>query len=310
MEAMLDKYKGCLVGLAVGDALGTTMEFRPPGSFPPVTDMVGGGVFHLEPGQWTDDTSMALCLAESLLALKGFDPVDQMERYKKWMREGYMSSTGECFDIGNATREAILLHERTGEGYCGSDNPDAAGNGSIMRLAPIPMYYAEQPRPAMIYAAASSRTTHAAAECVDACKLFAAYIMAALKGWPKERLLDSAAFDEWLGTEPLMPRIEAVRKGSYRFSEPPNIKGSGYVVKSLEAALWAFAKSSSFEEGALLAVNLGDDADTTGAVYGQLAGAYYGYQGIPQHWLHKLAMREMIMSLSVDLYNNRIAGNC
>ncbi|RJG26210.1 ADP-ribosylglycohydrolase family protein [Paenibacillus thiaminolyticus] len=310
MEAMLDKYKGCLVGLAVGDALGTTVEFRSPGTFPPVTDMVGGGVFDLQPGQWTDDTSMALCLADSLLAMKGFDPVDQMERYKKWMREGYMSSTGECFDIGNATREAILRHERTGEGYCGSDNPNAAGNGSIMRLAPIPMYYAEQPRPAMIYAAASSRTTHAAAVCVDACKLFAAFIMAALKGWPKERLLDSAAFDEWLGTEPLMPRIEAVRKGSYRFSEPPDIKGSGYVVKSLEAALWAFAKSSSFEEGALLAVNLGDDADTTGAVYGQLAGAYYGYQGIPQQWLHKLAMREMIMSLSVDLYNNRIAGNC
>lgn len=157
----------------------------------------------------------------------------------------------------------------------------------------------------MLYAAASSRTTHAAAECVDACRLFAAYIMAALKGWPKERLLDSAAMDEWLGTEPLMPRIAAIRKGSYRFNEPPDIKGTGYVVKSLEAALWAFAKSSSFEEGALLAVNLGDDADTTGAVYGQLAGAYYGYQGIPHRWLKRLAMREMIVSLSIELYNKR-----
>ncbi|TDL55578.1 ADP-ribosylglycohydrolase family protein [Paenibacillus dendritiformis] len=305
MKAMLDKYKGCLVGLAAGDALGTTVEFRSPGTFVPVTDMVGGGVFHLQPGQWTDDTSMALCLAESLLAMKGFDPVDQMRRYKEWMREGYMSSTGECFDVGNATREAILRHESTGEGYCGSDNPIAAGNGSIMRLAPIPMYYAEQPRLAMLYAEASSRTTHAAAECVDACRLFAAYIMAALKGWPKERLLDSSAMDEWLGTEPLMPRIAAIRKGSYRFNEPPDIKGTGYVVKSLEAALWAFAKSSSFEEGALLAVNLGDDADTTGAVYGQLAGAYYGYQGIPHRWLKRLAMREMIVSLSMELYNKR-----
>ncbi|WP_337999297.1 ADP-ribosylglycohydrolase family protein [Paenibacillus dendritiformis] len=136
-----------------------------------------------------------------------------------------------------------------------------------------------------------------------------AYIMAVLKGWPKERLLESAAFDEWLGTEPLMPRIEAVWKGSYRLGEPPDIKGSGYVVKSLEAALWAFAKSSSFEEVALLAVNLGDDADITGAVYGQLAGAYYGYQRIPQHWVNKLAMRELIVSLSMKLYNKRTDEN-
>ncbi|MFC0215225.1 ADP-ribosylglycohydrolase family protein [Paenibacillus chartarius] len=264
-------------------------------------------MFQLQPGEWTDDTSMALCLTESLLVRKGFAPVDQMTRYKKWMREGYMSSTGECFDVGNATREAILKHERTGEGYCGSKNPNTAGNGSIMRLAPVPMYYGEQPMTAILYSAESSKTTHAAAECVDACKLFAAYIVAALQGWTKEQLLNSAAFDEWLGLDTLAPRIEEVRKGSYRFNEPPEIKGSGYVVKSLEAALWAFEKTTSFEEGALLAVNLGDDADTTGVVYGQLAGAFYGYNAIPTHWLNKLAKREMIVDFSQRLFNERLS---
>ncbi|GJM78804.1 ADP-ribosylglycohydrolase [Paenibacillus sp. HMSSN-139] len=301
MKATLNRYKGCLAGLAIGDALGTTVEFHPPGSFPPVTDLVGGGVFHLQPGQWTDDTSMALCLAESLLESKGFDPNDQMTRYRRWMREGYLSSTGGCFDIGNATREAILRFERTGEGYCGSDDPYAAGNGSIMRLAPVPMYYAGQPQQAIDYAARSSRTTHASAECVDACRLLAGFIVGALRGWTKSELLDPAAFDEWLGADIPVPKIEEIRRGSFLSKEPPEIQGSGYVVKSLEAALWAFAKSTSYKEGALLAVNLGDDADTTGAVYGQLAGAFYGYEAIPESWRHNLAMRETIEHLAGQL---------
>ncbi|MBP1154000.1 MULTISPECIES: ADP-ribosylglycohydrolase family protein [unclassified Paenibacillus] len=300
-----DRYQGCLFGLAAGDALGTTVEFCSPGSFAPVHDMVGGGVFDLLPGQWTDDTSMALCLAESLLSTSGFDPVDQMTRYRQWMREGYMSSTGECFDVGNATSEAISRFEQSGEGYCGLESPHLAGNGSIMRLAPVPMFFAEQPALAVRYAALSSKTTHATWECVDACKFLAALILAALHGWSKDEMLEPGAFREWLGEEPLTPRVEEIRDGSYRRSEPPVIQGTGYVIKSLEAALWAFAKSTSYEEGALLAVNLGDDADTTGAVYGQLAGAYYGLEGIPARWVEMLAKRNVIRNLAEGLYQNR-----
>ncbi|QHW33744.1 ADP-ribosylglycohydrolase family protein [Paenibacillus rhizovicinus] len=305
MTMSLNRYKGCLFGLAAGDAIGTTVEFSRPGTFEPVTEMTGGGVFRLQPGQWTDDTSMALCLADSLLAVQGFDAVDQMSRYARWMREGYRSSTGQCFDIGNATREAVIRHERTGEGFCGSSSPDSAGNGSIMRLAPIPMYYGEQPQEAIRYAEASSRTTHAAAECIDACRLFAAYISAALQGWEKERLLQPGAFDEWLNAAALAPRIAEVYGGSYLRNEPPDIQGNGYVVRSLEAALWAFAKGGSFEEGVLLAVNLGDDADTTGAVYGQLAGAHYGFDAIPERWTSKLAMRETLDELAEGLFRGR-----
>ena len=292
----------------MGDALGTTVEFMAPGTFDPMIDMVGGGYFGLEAGQWTDDTSMALCLAESLITCQGFDPIDQLTRYDRWMREGYLSSTGSCFDVGNATREALLRFELTGAAYCGSDDPLSAGNGSIMRLAPVPMFYSARPEEAVRYAALSSRTTHAAAECEDACRLLASYVIAALHGWTKEQILKPGAFGEWLGLEPLSPKIEGIRKGSFLRKEPPIIKGSGYVVKSLEAALWAFAKSATFEDGALLAVNLGDDADTTGAVYGQLAGSYYGMAGIPGHWLNKLAKLDLIEILAQNLFIRNEGG--
>jgi ADP-ribosyl-[dinitrogen reductase] hydrolase len=122
-----DRYRGALLGLAAGDALGTTLEFKPPGSFEPIEDMVGGGPFGLRAGQWTDDTSMALCLAESLVERGGFDPTDQMRRYVRWWREGVWSSTGSCFDIGVTTRSALRRFEETGEPLAGSTDPHSAG---------------------------------------------------------------------------------------------------------------------------------------------------------------------------------------
>ena len=293
---IIRRFRGCLLGLAAGDAVGTVLEFRQPGSFEPITDMISGGPFGLEPGQWTDDTSMALCLAESLVEKKGFDPADQMQRYVRWWKEGYLSCTGECFDIGNATRGALSRFLQTGEALSGSTDPNSAGNGSIMRLAPVPMFYAGSPLRAIEFAAESSKTTHGAATAVDACRYFAALIVGALGGETKEALLADhySPVKGYWEDHPLVPEIREIAAGSFRRKEPPEILGSGYVVRSLEAALWAFYKSGDFREGCLLAANLGDDADTTAAVYGQLAGAFYGEEGIPQSWLDRLAMREMI----------------
>ncbi|RUT38703.1 ADP-ribosylglycohydrolase family protein [Paenibacillus anaericanus] len=306
--SILDKYKGCLLGLAIGDSLGTTLEFSMPGTFLPINDMIGGGVFGLRPGEWTDDTSMALCLADSLLSCQGFDPVDQLKRYSRWMNEGYLSSTGICFDIGNATRSAIEKFGRTGESFCGSIHSNTAGNGSIMRLAPIPMYYLSNSQAVVHYAAESSKTTHAAEETVSACKLLAAYTLTALQGGTKQQIIDCVDFDYWNGPDngSLATSIEDIRMKSFLYKEPPVIKGSGYVVESLEAALWAFAKSNSFEEGALLAVNLGDDSDTTGAVYGQIAGAYYGYSSLPAHWIAKIAKLQMIEGFAISLFKSKV----
>ena len=162
------RFRGCLLGLAVGDAIGSTVEFRQRGSFPPVTDMVGGGIFGLKAGQWTDDTSMALCLATSLSTKKGFDPIDQMERYWRWYQNGYLSSTGDCFDIGNTVKQALYDFNRTGNAWSGLTDPYSAGNGSLMRLAPVPLYYFPDREKTVHFAGESSRTTHGAQECIEA----------------------------------------------------------------------------------------------------------------------------------------------
>ncbi len=246
---------------------------------------------------------MALCLAESLVECRGFDPVDQLRRYVRWYREGYLSSRGCCFDIGGTVASALRRFEETGEPYCGSTDPHSAGNGSIMRLAPLPLFFARDPHEAVARAADSSRTTHGAEEAVDACRYLAALIIGALQGASKDDLLSEhfgpapGSWDE----QPLTPCIAETAAGSFRRREPPEIRGTGYVVQSLEAALWAFDRSSSFREGALLAVNLGDDADTTGAVFGQIAGAYYGESGIPLEWRERIAMVDLINSMAARL---------
>lgn len=297
---LAERYRGCLLGLAVGDAVGTALEFARPGTFEPITDMVGGGPFRLKPGKWTDDTSMALCLAESLLACRGFDPIDQLQRYVRWWREGYLSSTGECFDIGNTTRQALSAFERTSEPFCGPTDANSAGNGSLMRLGPAPLFFARQPEDAIERAADSSRTTHGAQAAIDACRYFAGLIVGALQGVPKEQLLAprfSPAPGLW-ERQPLCDEINEIAQGSFQRRNPPEIRGSGYVVHTLEAALWAFDRTDNFRDGCLRVVNLGDDADTTGAVFGQLAGAYYGECGIPSEWRARLHAHDMIASIA------------
>lgn len=300
---LVSRAQGALVGLAAGDALGTTNEFQPPGTFEPLVDMVGGGPFGLRAGQWTDDTSMALCLAESLLKCSGFDPYDQLRRYVRWYRQGHHSSTGGCFDIGNTVRGALHRFERTGDAWCGSTDPQTAGNGSLMRLAPVPLFFRRSPEEAIARAGDSSRTTHGAADAVDACRYFAGLIIGALHGRSRDELLASRfnpVSGEWTRGE-LAPEIEQVADGSFLRREPPHVRGTGHVVRSLEAALWAFARSTTFADGAFLAVNLGDDADTTGAIYGQIAGAFYGVQSIPPHWRARLTALPTIESFAEGL---------
>jgi ADP-ribosyl-[dinitrogen reductase] hydrolase len=284
-----DRIRGALLGLAVGDAVGTTVEFSPPGTFPPVTDMVGGGPFSLPAGAWTDDTSMALCLAESLIERRAFDPIDQLRRYVRWYREGHWSSIGRCFDIGNATRVALERFERTQATSPATDAPlpgdaapTAAGNGPLMRLAPVVLAYIKRPQEAIFYAGESARTTHGAPEARDACRAFAALLLQAL-GARVEPPAD------------LHPKVAAALRST---REPPQVRGGGYVVDALEAALWALRTTTSFEAGVLAAVNLGDDADTTAAIFGQIGGATYGLEGIPAHWRERVFMREEIIALA------------
>ena len=302
MASGRDRFAGSLVGLAVGDALGEPVESDEREVFAPVTDMRGGGYSGLEAGTWTDDTSMALCLAESLAFCGGFDAKDQMDRYVRWYKKGYMSSTGSCFGIGRTTRDALEKYRKTGNEYSGPTDADSAGNGSIMRLAPVPLFFAPDATQAIRMSGRSSITTHGAPECVDACRYLGALIAGAARGEAKDALLSERYGHEaeWEG-RPLCEKIDSIAAGSFKDKEPPEIEGTGYVVKSLEAALWAFYKSSSFKEGCLLAVNLGDDADTTGAVFGQLAGAHYGIGGIPPEWRGRIVLGGMIERTAGEL---------
>lgn len=300
MDAFRDRAVGSVLGLAVGDAVGAAVEFKPPGSFKPLVDLVGGGPFNLKPGQWTDDTSMALCLAESLAERGFFDPVDQLKRYVRWWKEGHFSVKGHCFDIGNQVKAALAEHVVSGNPFCGPSGPDNAGNGSLMRLSPVVIAHVNSPSAAVVYAGESSRTTHGNHECVDACRYFAGLLVGAVRGEGRDKLL-SPRYSPVPGlweVEPLQPKVQAVAAGSFRKKQPPEIRGGGYVIDCLEAALWAFHTTDSFEHAVLRAANLGDDADTTAAVCGQIAGAFYGMTGIPQGWLAKLFQRDVIEALA------------
>jgi ADP-ribosyl-[dinitrogen reductase] hydrolase len=211
-----------------------------------------------------------------------------------------MSSTGRCFDIGNTVSSALHRFERTGEPFSGSTDSQSAGNGCIMRLAPVPMFFFPDREAAVRMSGESSRTTHGAAECVEASQLFGAILFDALAGKEKEQILFHHGVAN-LATS----NVRSIASGDYRSKTELEIKSSGYVVHCLEAALWCFWHSNDFSQAVLLAVNLGDDADTTGTVCGQLAGAFYGESGIPTSWRQRLARSHEIANLAIRLLQSR-----
>jgi ADP-ribosylglycohydrolase len=290
------------VGLAVGDAVGTTLEFKPRDSYEPLRDMIGGGPFRLKPGEWTDDTSMALCLADSLIETGGqFDPADLMRRFVNWRDNGENSANERgCFDIGNATNAALKRFQRDNDPYAGSIDPNSAGNGSLMRLAPVAVRFWNERDNLREVACLQSRTTHAASEAVDACVAYADIVADAVEGKLRSEVLRSR-------NGPYAGKIEEIASGSWRGKTPSQIGSSGYVADSLEAALWCVASTADFETAILKAANLGGDADTTAAIAGQLAGALYGKDAIPSRWLEKLAWGKRIEERAADLFEQSVA---
>ncbi len=297
-QALEDRAVGALLGLAIGDAVGTTLEFQSRDSGPPLRDMVGGGPFGLAPGTWTDDTSMALALADTLAGKATFDPRELMNRFVNWWRWGVYSPTGECFDIGMTTCTALAQFERDGNPIAGSTDPQSAGNGSLMRLAPVAIWGVVMGDATMrAVAREQSATTHGASACVDACEAYALILCAAIKGAALEEALRAASSVTAAG--PIGPILD----GSWRGKARHEIASSGYVAHSLEAALWCVAETESYRDAVLLAANLGDDADTTAAITGQLAGALYGAVGIPEEWRAKVAWSERITGMAKALVN-------
>jgi ADP-ribosyl-[dinitrogen reductase] hydrolase len=302
MNQIKDRAIGALTGLAVGDALGTTVEFKTRDSYEPLTDMVGGGVFKLSPGQWTDDTSMALCLAESLIKNQGLNPTHLMVLFDRWYRRGYLSSNGKCFDIGRSTVNAINKFETTKDPIAGDTHFTASGNGSIMRLSPVAIFAHNDINLAIETANNQSLCTHGSLECLEACRILAWTLVQLINGMTKEVLFQNAftGLVEKLSIK--SPKLQAILNYNFINKTRDQISSSGYVVDTLEAALWSTYQTNSFKDAVLLAANLGDDSDTVAAVTGQIAGALYGHSNIPEKWWNLITLNDQIYSLAEQLF--------
>ena len=293
-------YAGALLGVAVGDAFGTGVNYNAPNT---ITEMTGGGPFHLQPGEWTDDTALTLCTADSLFEADGFDPINHLDYMLHWLDTGYNSCKPYAFDIGGSIRRSLKAYRET---RVPSPYPTGSGNGSLMRVAPIALWYALDPALASDTAGRMSQTTHGVVEATDACRYWTGLLCGAILDVDKETLLQPHYHPDpdYYRRSPLTAKIAAIAGGKLALSvRPPDIVTNGYVVSSLHTALAAFAATNTFEKGLLMAVRRGGDTDSIGAIYGTLAGAYYGFETIPVRWRRIIARRDHILSLAVRLHD-------
>jgi ADP-ribosyl-[dinitrogen reductase] hydrolase len=284
-RSLRERFLGALLGLATGDAVAAATQYRRPGTFAPVGDLIGGGPFALPRGGWSDDTAMALCLADSLLATQGFDARDQVERYARWQREGYLSATGECLGITASTARALAMARWRRQLFSGSHAPDQLDPEPLSRVAPVVMFFFATEEEAVQLASDAARTTCQAPAVLAACRDLAQALFLALSGQPKARILAqvSAAAER-----------RAAETSETRAREVAGARGNGTVTEVLGVALEAFAATDNFREAVLHAANHGGNSDVAAAACGQLAGAFYGVSSIPIAWRESLLQRELI----------------
>ncbi|MGC0836956.1 ADP-ribosylarginine hydrolase Tri1 [Pantoea agglomerans] len=291
----LDKAKGLLMGLAVGDAVGTTLEFQARDSSH-IYDMVGGGPFNLKAGEWTDDTSMALCLAETYIEKNCCDMDFFREKLISWYKTGHNSSNGVCFDIGNTTRYALEQVIKHGPDWLGNNSPETAGNAALIRHAPVAIFRRKSFIDGWRDASIQSMSTHCAPESIDCCQYINVILHYLLNGFGKNEAFSPHKI-------PFLVRVLIINAGEYKEKHRDQICSSGYVIDTLEAALWAVWHTDNFKDAILLAANLADDADSVAATAGQLAGALYGLSGIPAEWVDKIVDKDRILSMAEELFH-------
>ena len=296
-----DHALGAFVGLAVGDAVGTTLKFKRRDS-EHVTDMTGRGPFKLKPGEWTDHTSMALCLAETYLSENRMHTDVLRKNLLKWYLNGENSSNGRCFHIGNTTRFALEQYINVGPSWYGNTEKHTAGNAGIIRQAPVSIFRRKSLRAIYFESQAQSRATHGAVESINACQFLGLVLQYLINGYQKEEAFSPHVF-------PLCARVMIINAGEYKQKTRGQIRSSGYVIDTLEAAMWSVWNTDNFRDAILLAANLADDADGVAATAGQIAGALYGYSSIPQEWINTLAQHERIAAMAGKLFDRAPEDN-
>lgn len=286
-----NRAQGCLLGLAIGEAIGSAAEYLPRDSFDPLEGMSGGGPLNLAPGEWTDGTAMALCLAHSLLDSETVDQFDFMSRLQAWLEDGENACQGHCVAVGDTTRAAIEEFIEEDEPSAGSSAADTAGNGSLIRLAPLAIFGRTYGEMVFFLAGKQSRSTHATIECLDACDLLMAQLIDALSGADRDTALRPHI-------RQFSPNTLAINGGEWREKSREDVRSSGYVIDTLDAAIWAVGTSYDFEDAVLKAANLGGDPASVACVAGQLAGAIYGRSGIPGEWQETVAWAPRLIELA------------
>jgi ADP-ribosyl-[dinitrogen reductase] hydrolase len=285
-RSLRERFLGALLGLAAGDAVAAATQYRHPGTFTQVGDLIGGGPFELPRGGWSDDTAMALCLADSLLATDGFDARDQVERYRRWQREGYLSATGQCLGITVSTARALTMAEWRRQLFSGSHAPDRLDPEPLSRVAPVVMFFFAAEQEAVQLASDAARTTCQAPAVVAACRDLARALFLALSGKPKPHILAAVSG----AAEPPGGR----NSSAIRIRARERARANRTVTDALAIALEAFAATGNFRDAVLHAANHGGNSDVAAAACGQLAGAHYGAAAIPVPWRDCLLQRPVI----------------
>jgi ADP-ribosyl-[dinitrogen reductase] hydrolase len=288
-RGLRERFLGALLGLALGDAVAVATQFKRPGRFAPVGDLIGGGPFDLPRGAWSDDTAMALCLAESLLECGGFDARDQVGRYVRWQQQGYLSATGQCVGITAGTARALALAQWRRQVFSGSHDPEVLDPAPLSRVTPVVMYFFADAGQGEEQAAQAARTTSQASAVLSACRSLARALHAALAGRPRAEIVSSGA---------LAPPAAGSASAA----------GSGGAPGALGAALEALARTGNFRDALLAAANLGGDSDVIASVTGALAGAHYTASAIPALWRNSLMKQELVEGFADRLLAHALVG--
>lgn len=317
---MENSVKAGIFGICIGDALGVPVEFRSREQLKrcPVTKMRALGTHRQPLGTWSDDSSLALCLAESLC--QGYDLEDMATKFLQWYNAEIWTPHGRVFDIGIATSQAIhRISKGTSPTLCGGTSEFDNGNGSLMRILPLLFYIKDLPIEKRFDITKDvSSITHGHIRSALACFIYLELALEILKGknkWEAYRTMQETVRN-FLDYNPVCSqnemdkfhRILELKVGEYDLAllhtlQEEEISSSGYVLHSLEASIWCFLTTESYSEAVLKAVNLGEDTDTTGAITGGIAGIYYGFENIPEEWMAELVRREDIENLCNKLEN-------